>query len=61
MLQLDLFAQERRGGSQWAHLMQPIASRLEPEQRRDVAAYYGSLAAPALSGPTRRAAGYHPD
>ena len=41
-LQLEVFANDNRGGSEYAHLMQPIAKRLKPEQRRDVAAYYAS-------------------
>ena len=41
-LQLDLFAQGVRGGSPYAHIMQPIASRLTPDQMRDVAAYFAS-------------------
>ena len=47
VLQLELFKQEHRGGSAYAHLMRPVAERLTPEQMRDVAAYYASLA-PAL-------------
>ncbi|MES2695005.1 MAG: c-type cytochrome, partial [Verrucomicrobiota bacterium] len=35
-LQLTLFKEDRRGGSTHAHLMQPIASRLSPEQMREV-------------------------
>jgi cytochrome c553 len=46
-LQLTLFREGRRGGSDHAHLMQPIATRLKPEQARDVAAYFASLAADA--------------
>jgi cytochrome c553 len=45
VLQLELFQQQHRGGSAFAHLMRPVASRLTPEQRRDVAAYYESLGA----------------
>ena len=45
-LQLTLFREGRRGGSDHAHLMQPIASRLKPEQVRDVAAYFSSLVEP---------------
>jgi cytochrome c553 len=48
VLQLQLFQGGRRGGSAWAHLMRPVASRLTPEQMRDVAAYYESL---GLSSP----------
>jgi cytochrome c553 len=43
-LQLDLFAEGRRGGSPYAHLMADVAWRLTPAQRDDVAAYYASLA-----------------
>jgi len=42
VLQLQLFAEGRRGGSSFAALMQPIAERLTPEQRRDAAAYFAS-------------------
>ncbi|HEX7182894.1 MAG TPA: c-type cytochrome [Thermoanaerobaculia bacterium] len=42
--QLQLFQKEHRGGTPFAHLMHPVASRLTPEQMRDVAAYYESLA-----------------
>lgn len=41
-LQLQLFAEHRRGGSPFAALMRPIAERLTPDQRRDVAAYFSS-------------------
>jgi cytochrome c553 len=41
-LQLEVFARGERGGSEYAHLMQPIAKRLTADQRRDVAAYYGA-------------------
>jgi cytochrome c553/cytochrome c5 len=41
-LQLTLFREGHRGGSDHAHLMQPIAARLKPEQIRDVAAYFAS-------------------
>jgi cytochrome c553 len=41
--QLQLFAEGRRGGSPYAHLMRDIAPRLTPAQRRDVAAWYASL------------------
>ncbi len=43
-LQLTLFREGRRGGSDHAHVMQPIATRLTPEQARDVAAYFATLA-----------------
>jgi cytochrome c553 len=51
--QLTLFREGQRGGSDHAHLMQPIASRLKPEQARDVAAYFASLAAESSEGPAR--------
>ncbi len=44
LLQLTLFAEGRRGGSPFAHLMQHVAERLAAEEMRDVAAYYASLA-----------------
>lgn len=43
ILQLELFAQEKRGGSLYAHLMHPTAHRLTEEQMRYVALYYSSL------------------
>ena len=43
VLQLELFKSGRRGGSPHAHLMQPVAAALEPEQMRDVALYFESL------------------
>jgi cytochrome c553 len=42
-LQLQLFAENRRGGSAFAHLMQPIATRLTEEERRQVARYFASV------------------
>jgi cytochrome c553 len=45
VLQLELFKQRKRGGSDHAHLMQPIASRLEADEMRAVAAYFGSRTA----------------
>jgi cytochrome c553 len=45
-LQLTLFHEGRRGGSDHAHLMLPVASRLKPEQMRDVAAYFTSRTEP---------------
>ena len=44
VLQLELFKKDHRGGSPYAHLMEPTADRLTPEQMRDVALYYQSLA-----------------
>jgi cytochrome c553 len=43
VLQLELFKDLRRGGSEYAHLMHHIAPRLNPSQMRDVAFYYSSL------------------
>lgn len=43
VLQLELFKHDNRGGSAYAHLMRPVASRLTAEQMRDVALYYESL------------------
>jgi cytochrome c553 len=43
VLQLQLFKQQVRGGSAYAHLMRPVAAGLRPEQMRDVARYYASL------------------
>jgi len=42
-LQLELFSKGHRGGSAYAHIMEPIAKRLKPGQRRDVALYFQSL------------------
>ncbi len=41
--QLELFAKDHRGGSEYGSLMHPIASRLTSQQMRDVALYYESL------------------
>lgn len=49
ILQLTLFNKARRGGSAYAHLMRPVATRLTPTQMRDVALYYASLP-PSLDG-----------
>jgi len=43
VLQLQLFHEGRRGGSPYAHIMSHVATRLSPEQMRDVASYYESL------------------
>lgn len=43
VLQLELFRQQHRGGSRYAHLMRPVATGLTPQQMRDVALYYESL------------------
>jgi cytochrome c553 len=42
-VQLELFKKEQRGGSGYAHLMHPVATRLTTEQMRDVSLYYESL------------------
>jgi cytochrome c553 len=44
-LQLELFKAEKRGGSPYADLMRHVATRLRPEQMRDVAVYYAGLPA----------------
>lgn len=49
VLQLELFAQHKRGGSSYAHLMQLTAHRLTEEQMRAVALYYASLPSSAGS------------
>jgi cytochrome c553 len=43
VLQLELFKQNRRGGSPYAHLMRHVATRLNEAQMRQVARYYASL------------------
>lgn len=42
-LQLELFQQKHRGGSEYAHLMQEIAPRLTVEQVRAVSLYFESV------------------
>lgn len=44
-LQLELFQQDRRGGTDYADLMEPVAHYIDAEQIRAVAAYYASLTA----------------
>jgi cytochrome c553 len=46
VLQLELFKEQKRGGSAYAHLMHPVASRLQPAQMRAVALYFESLSHP---------------
>jgi cytochrome c553 len=46
VLQLELFASGRRGGSPFAHLMDEVAPRLRPDEMRDAAAFYASLPPP---------------
>lgn len=42
MLQLNLLKKNQRGGTDFNHLMQPIATRMTDAQIRDVAFYYSS-------------------
>jgi cytochrome c553 len=42
VLQLELFAERRRGGSPYAPLMHHVVDRLDEQQMRDVAAFYAS-------------------
>jgi cytochrome c553 len=46
VLQLELFETGQRGGSSYAHVMGPVAPRLDHAQMRDVASYYASLSPP---------------
>lgn len=57
LLQLELFKNDQRGGSEYAHLMETVASGLEPDQMRAVALYFESLAAPDGSLPSSVSAG----
>lgn len=43
LLQLELFRNDRRGGSKYAHLMQFVAGRLTREQAEEVVSYFASL------------------
>jgi cytochrome c553 len=43
VLQLELFKENKRGGSAYAHLMEEVAPRLEPAEMRAVARYFESL------------------
>ncbi|MDQ3665864.1 MAG: c-type cytochrome [Acidobacteriota bacterium] len=52
ILQLELFKNESRGGTAYAHLMRAFATRLSPDQMRDVALYYASLTSHDLSSQT---------
>jgi cytochrome c553 len=45
-LQLGLFARRERGGSEYAHLMLPVAGALTTDQIAAVATYYASLSGP---------------
>ena len=49
LAQLDLFASGYRGGSRYAHLMEPVAHRLEEREMRDVAFWFATQ--PAASPP----------
>ena len=49
-LQLELFKKGSRGGTAYSHLMTHVAVNLTPEQMKDVALYYSSL---ANEGPAR--------
>jgi cytochrome c553 len=42
--QLELFQRRERGGGKHHHLMHKAATPLQPEQMRDVAAFYATLA-----------------
>lgn len=55
--QLELFAYDHRGGSEFAALMHQVANRLTPQQMRDVALYYESLAVPIVPMSSNDAAG----
>jgi cytochrome c553 len=43
VLQLELFKENRRGGSAYAHLMERVAPKLKPEEVRAVARYFESI------------------
>jgi cytochrome c553 len=45
--QLQLFAEDRRGGSEYAHLMRRVAVRLTADQMSDAARYYSTLPVPS--------------
>lgn len=44
--QLELFRDDRRGGTEYAHIMQTIAERMTPEQIDDVALFFSTLGPP---------------
>ena len=50
-LQLNLFKNEARGGTAYAHIMQTIAKRLSDSQIDAVSQYYGGLARESLARP----------
>lgn len=53
--QLELFKADKRGGSEYAHIMKLVASHLSKEQMSDLAAYFSreQLPAAAAGSPTR--------
>ena len=53
-LQLQLFKQGRRGGTGYSHIMRTVAKSLEPQDIRDLAAWYGSLPAGAATNTAAR-------
>lgn len=56
LLQLDLFKQGKRGGTDYTHIMQQVAGGLTAEQMRDVAQYYAALVASRTDESSARAA-----
>jgi cytochrome c553 len=48
-LQLELFTEGKRGGTEYAHIMHSAAQRLTSEQMQALADYYASL--PAAAAP----------
>ena len=50
VLQLELFRSRARGGSEFSPLMHHVVDGLEPQQIRDVAAYYAALDPGAPAG-----------
>ena len=49
VLQLELFKEQRRGGSAYAHIMHHVVDGLDQQQTHDVAFFYASLPAAADS------------
>jgi cytochrome c553 len=52
VLQLELFASNNRGGSEYARIMKHVAPRLSEDERRDVAHYYATLPGPSSTNST---------
>jgi cytochrome c553 len=50
VLQLEIFKQEFRGGTDYAHIMRQVAAGLSAEQMRDAALYYASLVSSTTPG-----------